>query len=472
MKRFTFVLVVLLAWAPMLLGVVWNAAWEALPAGTDLASDLDPFIQEFKEELANRTAVESIFGIGSDDNGLMRVGSARCFIQNAAPTDIAGVGQYNSTAGAFVGTALTTEEIGASTDDIGRGRCWVDLDGPDGVAGTPDDRSLATWDETNNRWVYAGAANPTGTLADQRFLFDPGKFNLVYNGSFELTDGDGDPAGTGTPTGWANVAGPATYTYTASDASNGDGVHVDVTGVGAASGISQVLTNLKASTTYYAVARVDSDGVDTCRMNTTGAATDLANQDTTSAAFTTLSGTFVTAAALDTVTLQLLSVGAGDICHWDLVAVYETSSSRRGIGQPGSTIYTVLDTTTSATDCNGLFEVTILCSDLMRITVDPPGPGYLVMLTGWLSVDPDGDVRDCVARIAKADTTRLGINSLSGPGGAADDPLQVTAMDGPLTPGAATVYEMDLRSSGGTTCDLNCTAGDNCSLQAMLIPTR
>src|SRR5262245_55396707 len=107
----------------------WNAGFEASPAGSDLVSTLDEVIRALKLEVRNRSAVEEVFGVGTDDNGLNRVGSARAFSATAAPTAIAGPGQYNAAAGAYDVATLTATELGASGIDIGTGRLWDDTDG-------------------------------------------------------------------------------------------------------------------------------------------------------------------------------------------------------------------------------------------------------------------------------------------------------------------------------------------------------
>ena len=264
-----------------MLGTVWNAGYEATPDGaTALASDIDTFFQTLKADVRKRAQVERIWGNGTDDNGLQQPGSARSFIQNAAPTDILGLGQYNSSADATAGTALSTDEIGATTRDLGVGRLWSDLDGPDNTAATPDDRMLATWDETNDRWVYQEAANSGVALASQRF-FDPvGKSNLLYNGDFEATDGTGATSGS-TATNWATVATAPTISFTRppSGTTEGDGVQVNLARGAGDGGIEQTVV-LKSDATYFVVARTRASGGASCELSTASAGGNLAAQTT------------------------------------------------------------------------------------------------------------------------------------------------------------------------------------------------
>lgn len=366
----------------LLLGVTWNASWEAIPDGaTALASDIDTFIKDFKTEVRQRVEVEHKFGNGStDDNGLHELGSARCFAQNAAPTDIARA-QYNSAAGADAGTTLSTEEIGPSTDDIGKGRCWIDLDGPDNVSGTPDDFSLAIWDETNNIWKYLLVGNPDVTaLANERFLFDPGKYNLLYNGSFEVYDGvGGNNTSVVTPAGWTLSNATVTYTNNPTN-TEGNGVQVNVTATAGNGAITQALTSLKASTTYYVVARVKKTAGLSCDMATSGAATNLNTTDVTSATFVSNSGTFVTDGVVTAVVLSLRSTNNTDVCAWDSVAVYELSNDRRGLSQAGRVVVYDSDTT------NGT-DVPVVKAAVPNLSASftPPGPGWIVEVHAGLS---------------------------------------------------------------------------------------
>lgn len=425
----------------LMLGTSWDASFEASPADTDPANSLGQAHRTGRAEISDRAQIEMKFGsleTLTEDNGLMIPGSARCFVSNSAPTDLANVGSYNGTS--HVGTELSTTEAGGS-EDQGKGRCWIDLDGPDGVEGTPDDRSLAFYSESLDGFVYVGAVDDTAALADQRFLFDPGKHNLVYNGSFEATDGTGNDSSTSVPAGWAAVSGPPTIAYAAANDSNGDGLQVEVTGVGSNSGISQTLENLLPSTTYYVVVSGQSNGVQTCRMNTTGAATDMANQDTTSSSPTVLSGTFTTAAALDDVTIQLLTVTGAAVCKWDLIAAYPTSLDRRGFGVPQVLVFK--DQRADIVLCNGTGTYTGDCTNYVQVKVEPPGAGYIAIITGRVAVQSTDSTRvdmrlfDGSAALQSGDSYFLG-----SPGPIENHSFHyVTDV---LTPGTAITYSIDV----------------------------
>lgn len=456
------------------LGVTWNGTWEAIPDGaTALASDIDTFIKDLKTEIRFHGSAESEWGTNGNDNGLMRVGSSRAFIQNAAPTVIAGPGLYNSGGGAYGANALGTVEVAAG-DQIGKGRVWVDLDGPDGIAGTPDDRSVATWDETNSTWKYNDSANATvATTAAQRFLFDPGKNNLIYNGSFEITDGTGSTGSTSVPAGWA--LSNATIAYAAVANSEGAGNQVNVTATAGNGSITQTLTKLKASTTYYAVARVKSGAGDPCDMVTTGGAgTQLDSNDVTSTSYATTSGTFITDATVTAMVLNLRSQTNTKTCSWDSVAVYETTSDRRGTA-PGGVVVMQTQNNANQTLANG--ATWIAFTGMSSLAVVPPGPGYQIRITGEAPLgDPTAaNSSSCQLRIQETGggtTLRQtsdqfnGNNQFSG--------LSISWVEQAPTPGTTLTYALQFQDgdgAGGLRCG-TLTAWGNALLRVEMYPVR
>jgi hypothetical protein len=365
--------------AGLLLGTTWNGTYEAIPAGTDLASDLDIFINSLKTEVRQRLEVEHVFGGSTDDNGLHQVGSARCFMENNAPTNInsgtAALGQYNSAAGTDAGTALGTDEIGPTVRELGAGRCWIDLDGPDNVSGTPDDNSFAIW--TGGAWNYV-VKNIQGASKWGQ--------NLLYNGSFEVTDGTGLIGSGAAPAGWIFVATNPTITYaTPPLATEGMGVAITLTRGAGDGGIEQTLASLKSNTTFYVEARVVAGGGGTCELSTVNAGqTNLAAQVSALGTYQTLAGVFrTTLAAVDTLTVRLRVLTAGT-CTIDSVSVVELSGSRVSVSPSGIVACWDTDTstqddwyTTAGTPADGQ----VLC----EVTV--PGPGYIIEVDGTLCAD-------------------------------------------------------------------------------------
>jgi len=288
------------------------------------------------------------------------------------------------------GTAHTSKKKGATTRDIGAGRCWIDT----------DDYTLAVWNETLNSWVILGAVNPTVATASQRIGNGPGRVNLLYNGSFAATGGTGGTGVTTTPAGWANEAGPATYAYVTppAEATEGEGVELVFTGaVGASSGIAQTLI-LKASTTYLVTARVDVGAAgDICRLDTNGAGgTEMTDADATATTYQTLSGTFVTGAVLDTLTVRLVAVAVGDICRVSNISVYEATPSQ---ASSPSSAGVVACRSTSTDNTSDAYTAGAFVDALVSCTVNVPGTGYLIQVRGAVTAETDANDTGIEARI-------------------------------------------------------------------------
>lgn len=366
----------------LLLGATWNAGYESSPAGTDLASDLDTFIQSVKKEVRKRTGVEHIWGAATDDNGLHLLGSARCFVQAAAPTNMAGSGAFNNAADAFVSTLLATTEPGAGSTDVGAGRCWIDTDGPDNVSGNQDDNSYAVWDQTGaGSWAYLVRNFNGGSQTSYA--------NVLLNGTFEATDGTSGSMASGTlPIGWSLVVNNPIISYATPPLSTeGIGVALTMTRNVGDGGMSQTLASLKSDTTFYVEARVVAAGGGTCELSTTGAGgSNLAAQTTASATYTTLSGTFTTTAgAVDSMAVQLRVLTAGT-CTVAGVGVYELSTTRVGFISPG--IRACWNTDASAT--TDIYKTPgTWVTGVVTCNVTVPGPGYIIVVDGTLVADND-----------------------------------------------------------------------------------
>jgi hypothetical protein len=115
---------------------VWSAAvFEAQqPLGSDPINQVDDHLRVLKEEVRRRADVEHHWGTVSDadDDGLHRLGSARCFYASSAPTVLdGGAVTYDNTAipGSASGTLSDNNPAGAEV--LGLGRCWIDTDGGD-----------------------------------------------------------------------------------------------------------------------------------------------------------------------------------------------------------------------------------------------------------------------------------------------------------------------------------------------------
>jgi hypothetical protein len=395
------------------LGITWTQAGYEGAAGTSgpitdgtIADQIDDYIRDGRQEVRYRTEVEHFWGDGevlADDNGLHRLGSARCYMSNAAPTELAdshsglGVGDitdYDGSGASFAGEPdldnSASNSANGDEDDVGHGRCWIDLDGPDNTAGTEDDYKLYIYEGTagagggppagcvGTGWCPAIAATRPG--GDDEIL--AGSRNIIYNGSFEETDGDGDPTSTTVPTGWTGVdagGGAPTFTYgnPSDDVFYGYGYHLQVTDVGGAGGdyIQQQITVAGAST-YKVMARVESDGVNTCTLSTANADVDLAPQNTTSGTWVTLDGTFSTVAD-DVVDIRLTTTTNLHTCDWDHVKVYkidDVDTDRDEVDQPGIIALYDWDNTSGAVS-PGWGTVPNL-----QLEFAVPGPGWVVQV--------------------------------------------------------------------------------------------
>jgi hypothetical protein len=119
--------------------MVWDAAFEADPAVNDPVSEGDDRIREMRENIRYRAEVESWHGDTglADDNGLHRIGSARCFMGTALPAVLHdAMSDFDNTGGAGEVDLddPATNSAAGDRDDVGDGRCFVDIDGPDNVA--------------------------------------------------------------------------------------------------------------------------------------------------------------------------------------------------------------------------------------------------------------------------------------------------------------------------------------------------
>jgi hypothetical protein len=384
---------------------VWNGAYEASPAEGDAFSAGEGKIRATRSEVRARMDVEHIVGhLGdiTDDNGLHRMGSGRCFMQDAEPTALAdSIADYDNTGGGGV-TDLNDGSTNSSgtnaVDDVGAGRCWIDTNDNNklynyiGVAGD----NTGSWVEVNAARIKAGAPN------------------ILYHGDFDMGSVVGDGCNTPTtttdqPLGWTIASGAPTFDYVpgSTNVGQGAGCAVEITDTAGGDSISQLLSNLKASTTYRVVADVlEGDGADICTLTTTGADTN-ASAVSTGATFATIESFFITDASLDDVTLLLTSTANTDVCTWDHIAVYRqdnTDIPEAGIQMVPRTL-TEADITAAGTCvgagnpigcCTGAgagatCDITAAYQDVsdMSIVFTPPTEGWQISLQASVSIGCD-----------------------------------------------------------------------------------
>ena len=441
--------------------------------GTTAASLIDDHARNARQELRYRMEVEHFVGVQdgtSDDNGLHRVGSARCYVQATPPTTLndshstAAITDYDNTSapGAGNDSGGAGLEDGATTsadaieDDIGHGRCWIDT----------DDYQM---------YIFVGEAgdNTPSTVADgwipvsQRF-----SGNLVFHGSFDGTDGDGDPGATVLPYGWTNRFTGTTGTHAYTDpvtVTEGEGVmyvHTNHVSDGANSGITQTLGGLKASTWYKFEVRASAATNDTCELEVTGeddgipSTTKVATGGT--GAFETLRVWAKTDASATDLVMILQGPDNGDVCSWKHASVTERTEAAASIG---AIAYRA--TATSTGSCNTSYISP--CADIVTVTVTPPGPGYIAQVQGKARITPAGGAQCWLELWENTVGTALDeVDFNLSAGVSVNQYLNVdylyTAL---MTPG--TPYVFTLNAKGVT--NGNCVLSGTQTIEALLIPS-
>lgn len=475
MKRFLLALPLLLClWPTSSSSEAWSVAREGSATVTGAISDstqaaqIDDHITADRQEIRYREEVEHCFGPNTqgcyasggggsqtEDHGRHREGSARAFMQSSAPTGLVRA-DYDNTARAS----------GDGVTDLDDGRLFVDS----------DTNQLQVYDESAAAWenVSVGSLVGGGDILQ-------GSFNLLYNGSFENTDGDGVvTATTGTPAGWTNSGTPGTYTYTARAAASsealGTGINLNLTAVANNDAITQTLTGLRASTVYKVIAEAKDDGTGTCSVTTSGASSE-ASATTTTDVWETLQDTFTTDATGTAVVVALESDNAGQVCNFDNAAVYEqrdNTATRHELTDSGVVRYRT--TSTATTGCSASWTGT--CDNVLTLVVTPPGPGYIIQLTGKIHISLTPESVLCSMRLYDGSNTLD--QSTFGNGGSGTNvtnvPLTVRATVVAPTPGTSTTYTIDVYEGAGATCALARTSVGGVTpshyLEAVLIPVR
>lgn len=452
------------------LGIAWNAALELDPADSNPVSEGAQNIRETRIETRGRLHTEHCFGsgftdsnvgcagTGSVDNGRHREGSALAFFEDTAPTTL-GDGPGGTSVEDFDPTG------GGGSSTLEQGRMWFDSN---------DSNRLTVWDTAGPSFepVLVQTASVLEDMTDVDDMILAGRHNLVYNGSFEITDGDGDLAAAVVPAGWAEVGTPSTIAYLASGdtATYNGGAHVSITSDAGVEGISYTLTNV-ATGIYEVIARVDVDAGDTCRLNTTGATTtDLADQDSTSTSWATVSGQF-TAATGDDIVVQLLNVLSTDVCRWDHVAVYfvgDITTDRDEISLPGLAVY--YDGSDGVTALTGTPLV------LATVVVEPPGPGYIVEITAATSVICNVNFSSVLADVHNGTASVVEAFFEAGDDGSqpSSDTMVMYYIDRAPVANVAITYELRADEISGTCTLVSATQAniDAHYMYAKLIPTR
>ena len=367
MKRFLALLGTLAFAASAQAQNIWSAAgYESNPAVGDSISLGDDRMREDREEVRFRMEVGHHIGTdNSNDNGMHRQGSARCYAQNAAPTALWAAGggsDYNQDGTSGSAQNLLTETAsnqGAPTEDLGVGRCWIDLNGDDNIAGTVEGTDV---------FVITGSSHITGV--------PPGAVNLIYNGGFDIVN---LLSATVQGDGWTEVSSVASITVVDVAGTNHDGQALTVVAnsAGTTDGISQDLVGLKTSTTYYIQADV-RDSISTCTLRTINATTDASIASNDGGTWQTLRDTFVTTAASPsaTITVQLMGTNNTSDCDWDNVQVYESGNDTIADSQ-----ITVFEDTDSSTNSamNAASSFTIQ-PDIAAQSVVPSRPGQIILV--------------------------------------------------------------------------------------------
>jgi len=435
------------------------------------ASIVDDHIRGDRQNVRYRAEVEHIWGHEdglNDDNGLHRIGSARCYFQSTPPTSLldshstAAITDYLNTGVSDDGVAgledSSSNSAGLAEDDVGHARCWVDT----------DDWQL---------YFFQGEAgdNTPAVVAQGWYpVAQRSSGNLVFHGTFDAADGDGDVSSSTIPYGWTNRFTGTTGVHAYSDpvnVSEGEGiqyVHAN-NAAGTDSGITQELDGLKASTWYKFSVRVKPSSGDSCqlRVEGTGVTTIPSTQEaetTGTSVFETLIVWAQTDSSANPLTMILQGPDNSDQCAWKHATVVERTQE---VANPGVLYYEAENTT--AETCGTDYTTGPECVDIVSITVNPPGPGYLLQIKGKVQMDPTSD--DVCSLELWDDTNSAQLDETvvthSGSGSSTIGPMYVsdTLLSSPV-PGTPVTYTLNAKAGVGDSCDL---VGDN-HIEALLIP--
>jgi hypothetical protein len=401
---------------------IWNSAtYEDDPEAGDPLGQGDDHIRELKEQIRERAEVEHHWGTDhTDDTGLHKVGSSRCYAQSAAPTTLPdSKTDHVPGTGGQTGVSNLNTDATAGAEDVGLGRCWIDT----------DDMTVYTYSVVE--------IEGTGAVVGWHPV-DVGEFNYLYNGSFEVDDG------AGTPDGWTDAGLGAVATAAVTDTIYGEGFAF--TGTGDAGGddqLQQTLDGLHASTTYLVYGLVNPTAGDTCRLFTTGAGTQADVTSSNAGGFEVLLDTFVTdggvAVPATAVVLNLESVANTDVCEWDHVAVVEYAPSRRQLPER------IYDRACTAWNADG--NTTLTDVEALTIRLQNPWPKAVVRL-GADNLDFSGGGAGYVdAAWERPAATAISAHSCSAAAAAHSCSLEATFLDTDVAAGTEYVYNLATTTS-------------------------
>ena len=385
MIRFLCVFVALVF--PMLaMAGAWDSTYEGaagvhgpITSSTSVALAPD-HMRNARQEIRYRLEVEHFVGDGdgtADDNGLHRLGSARCFMSDDPPDELDDshsaatdtIYDYLNSTGASDSGVEDLEDsasnsAGGAEDDVGHGRCWIDTNDNYRMYIYVGQASDDTPSTATDGWVPINAANSP---------------NLITHGGFEGTDGDGDLSSTTVPYAWTDKNTP-TYAYLDITGSPfGSGYQLRTTNNPTAdSGITQTLSGLNKDSWYiFSVLAGATTGND-CQLNVSGATRTVPSAGEVSVTDDSVNRVITVLALTDSsatdLVMTLQGVGTSDVCYWDHAEVH----AAQGVQQTGATIFKASNASTTA--CGTAY--TSNCTNIVSITVTPPGPGYTMMLQG------------------------------------------------------------------------------------------
>lgn len=445
---------------------VWDTTYEgttgihgAFPGSTN-ASLIDDHARNMRQQVRKRLDVEHHVGGAdgtADDNGLHRLGSARCFMADEPPdelndshssaTNINDYDNTDATAGVSDLEDSASTSAGNAEDDVGHGRCWIDTN--DGY----------------QMYIYVGTAadDTPSTATDGWIPIGNNGSNLILHGDFETADGDGDSTSTTIPSNWTLV-GTNTFAYTTSVQGDGLAVVSTVDAADTLAGLETTVGGLRASTWYIVRADVNPSGAGDCRLNISDEARTYPSggfvDNTGASGWETLWIAALTdASAPESLDVELLGVGNSDECDWDNVRMYRAGGGDR----PQVQMYTGVPSASTVL-CNTSYD-TDGCNDLMSIDVHAPEGQSLAMLTATTYVNgTSGD--DCYLEIH--DGTSQVVERLRSFGSTNFLHMTVSATV-ILTPGTTTTFTVRGRDTSGDDCTMNLGSTTE-FIQAVVVP--